>query len=229
MKRFYQQVAIGSDYNILLDGKAIKTPAKTLLILPTRALAEAVASEWQMQGEKIEPQTMPLTRHANTVIDRITQHRDAVIAEIAKFGGTDMICYRASGPADLVARQCEAWDPLLEFARAQLGAPLRATAGISAIAQAPEVLQALEAAVAAHDNWQLAALHDAVSISGSVVIGLALSHGHLAVGQAWAAGQLDELYQIERWGEDDLAATARKDKREALEVAARLFHLLRQS
>ncbi len=229
MKRFYKDVVISSDaagHTLLLDGRSIKTPAKAVLKLPTRALAEAVATEWMMQGETIDPRSMPLTRHANTIIDRVIPQRDAVVAEIAKFGSADLICYRASGPADLVARQSEAWDPLLLWAREALGVPLIATADIHAVSQPPASLAALHDAVAAHGDWQLAALHEAVSISGSLVIGLALSRARLTAEQAWRAGQLDELFQVERWGEDSLATAARADRCVALDVAAQLFHLL---
>jgi chaperone required for assembly of F1-ATPase len=229
MKRFYKDVSLRSEphgHAILLDGRSIKTPAKAVLLLPTRALADAVATEWTMQGETIEPKSMPFTRHANTVIDRITAQREAVVAEIARYGGSDVICYHASGPADLVAQQLEAWTPLLEWSQQHLAAPLHATAGITAVAQPDTSLAALASAVMAHTDWQLAALYDAVTISGSLVIGLALSQGRLAVDDAWRAGHIDELFQVERWGEDSLAAAARQDKRAALDVAARLFHLL---
>jgi chaperone required for assembly of F1-ATPase len=229
MKRFYKDVSISSDangYGILLDGRSIKTPAKSLLLLPTRALAEAVATEWAMQGETIDAKSMPLTRHANTVIDRIVPQRSAVVDELATFGGSDVICYHASGPADLVAQQLEAWTPLLDWARQSLGAELKATAGVSPVTQPASSLAALKSAVSGHEDWQLAALYDAVTISGSLVIGLALSRGRVSTDEAWRAGQLDELYQLARWGEDSLAAAARQDKREALDVAARLFQLL---
>jgi chaperone required for assembly of F1-ATPase len=229
MKRFYKDVTVVSEaqgHSICLDGKPIKTPAKALLQLPTRALADAVATEWTMQGDTIDPKSIPFTRHANSVIDRIMPQRAAVVAEIAKFGGSDMICYHASGPADLVALQMESWAPLRDWARAQLGADLLVTAGINPVHQPEASLAALHRAVEAHSDWQLAALYDSVSISGSLVIGLALSRGQVSADEAWRAGQLDELYQVARWGEDDLAKVARKDKREALDVAARLFQLL---
>lgn len=229
MKRFYKDVSVRSEpqgHGILLDGRSIKTPAKAVLLLPTRALADAIATEWAMQVETIEPKSMPFTRHANTVIDRIIVQREAVIAEIAKYGSADVICYRASGPADLVAQQLEAWTPLLDWSQQHLGAPLNATASITAVEQPSASLAALTLAVTAHGDWQLAALYDAVTISGSLVIGLALSNGRLSAGEAWYAGHIDELFQVERWGEDSLATAARKDKREALDVAAQLFHLL---
>jgi chaperone required for assembly of F1-ATPase len=229
MKRFYKDVSVSNEangYGILLDGRSIKTPSKTPLLLPTRTLADAVATEWTIQGETIDAKSMALTRHANSVIDRIIPQRAAVVEEIAKFGGSDVICYNATGPADLVALQLAAWTPLLAWSRDTLNAELQATAGVSPIAQSAQAMAALKAAVVAHDDWQLSALHEAVSITGSLVIGLALSRGRLSVAAAWAAGQLDELFQVERWGEDSLAAAARAAKREALDVAARLFHLL---
>jgi chaperone required for assembly of F1-ATPase len=229
MKRFYELVTVLSTsegHSILLDGKPIKTPARTLLQLPTRALAEAIVTEWDMQGETIDAKTMPLTRHANTVLDRITAHRAHVIKELAAYGESDLICYRASGPADLVVLQSEAWDPLIEWAKQQFGVQLAITASINHVPQVPQAVAKLTAAVETHSNWQLAALHEAVTLSGSLVIGLALAHGRLTADEAWAAGQLDELFQASRWGEDADAATVRLNRRAALDVAARLFHLL---
>jgi chaperone required for assembly of F1-ATPase len=231
MKRFYKEVSVSSDANgfgILLDGRGIKTPAKAPLLLPARALADAVAGEWAIQGETIEPKSMPLTRHANSVIDRIIPQRAAVIDEISKFGGSDVICYGATDPADLAALQLETWTPLRDWARAALGANLKATAGVSPITQSDVAMEALKAAVTSHDDWQLSALHEAVSITGSLVIGLALSHGRVTAPEAWSAGQLDELFQVARWGEDSLAAAARAAKQRALDVAAHLFHLLQR-
>ena len=227
MKRFYRDVTVSPEYMVLLDGKPIRTPARALLQLPTFMLAEAIALEWDAQGETIVPQSMPLTRHANSVIDRIEDHRAEVISMIARYGETDLVCYRASHPAELVARQSMLWDPVIDWAQQAFGASLLATAGIDRLQQPQESVDRLRDAVAGHDGWQLAALHDAVTISGSLVLGLALSHGRLTTDEVWNAGQLDELYQAERWGEDSLAAEARANRRDALDAAARLLHLLK--
>lgn len=230
MKRFYNEVSIaGSEagFGLLLDGKPVRTPQKALLQLPTRALAEAVALEWEGQGEIMQPRAMAFTRHANSVIDRIMTQRDAVITTLAGYGQHDLICYRASHPADLVARQAMAWDPLLDWAARALDAPLRATAGIDRLSQDETALVALHKAVAAHNDWELAGLHDLVTIAGSLVIALAVSRGQLGVQAAWQAGQLDELFQAERWGEDSIAAAARADRLAAFETAARWLTLVR--
>ncbi len=229
MKRFYKLVTVLSTsegHGLLLDGRPIKTSARSLLQVPTRALAEAIVTEWDMQGETIDAKLMPLTRHANTVLDRIIAHRAHVIKELAAYGTSDLICYRAAGPADLVALQVEAWEPLMAWAASRFGAALVATASITHVPQSEAAVAVLTAAVEAHSDWQLAALHEAVTLSGSLVIGLALSHRHLTADEAWAAGQLDELFQAQRWGEDSEAATVRMNRRAALDVASRLFHLL---
>jgi chaperone required for assembly of F1-ATPase len=230
MKRFYKRVSVQSTaeaHRILLDDKPIKTPARARLQVPTRALADAIVTEWDMQGDTIDAKTMPLTRHANTVLDRIIAHRAHVIKELAAYGESDLICYRAAGPADLVVLQSDAWDPLIAWAEHMFAAPLAVTASINHVPQSSQAVAKLAAAVETHSDWQLAALHEGVTISGSLVIGLALSHGRLTAQEAWSAGQLDELFQASCWGEDAEAATVRMNRRAALDVAARLFHLLR--
>jgi chaperone required for assembly of F1-ATPase len=231
VKRFYQAAAVAPatpGWQLHLDGKAARTPGRALLVLPNRALGEAVAAEWDSQTETIQPATMPLTRASNTVIDRVADHRGAVVAEIARYGETDLICYRAGFPADLVALQSETWDPLVVWASQRFDAALRVTIGINHAPQPERAVEALSAAVAAATDWQLAPLHTAVTITGSLVIGLALLEDHITADQAWAAGQLDELYQAARWGEDALAAQARAVRRADLDAAVRMMALLRR-
>jgi chaperone required for assembly of F1-ATPase len=230
VKRFYKTVSIESadhGYGVLLDGKPILTPARAALRMPTFLLAEAIMLEWDAQGETIAPISMPLTRHANSVIDRISTNRDDIINIISRYGETDLICYRASHPADLVARQSMQWDPMIGWAQQAFGADLLATTGIERLQQPIESIRRLSEVVASHSIWQLAALHDAVTISGSLVLGLALTHNRLTTEEMWRAGQLDELFQAERWGEDSLATQARANRRDALETAARLLDLLK--
>jgi chaperone required for assembly of F1-ATPase len=229
MKRFYKSASIESiesGWRVLLDGRPIRTPKKSSLVVPTAALADALADEWRMQDGIVEPSTMLLNRTANTIIDHIVEHRDAVIAEIAKFGATDLICYFADEPEELIVRQRYVWLPLIDWARDVIGARLKCGHGVQHLAQNPEAICALNKTVSALSNWQLAPLHIMVSISGSLVIGLALLRGRLTVAEAWAAGQVDELFQAEMWGEDDFAAKNRADRLADLAAAARFASLL---
>jgi chaperone required for assembly of F1-ATPase len=230
LKRFYKTVSGASDglgWRIFLDGKPIRTPGKSDLRVPFGPLAEALAFEWDAQKETINPKNMPLNRFANTVIDGIAKKRAAVVAEIAQYGASDLLCYRALEPAELVLRQQAVWDPLVDWAEQQLGAQLQIADGIMHQAQTPEAVLALQDAVEARSNWQLAPLHSMVTITGSLVIGLALLSGNLTAGDAWEAGQLDELFQAELWGEDATAAGIRALRRADLEDAARFAALVR--
>lgn len=214
---------------IHLDDRPIKTPARAALVLPTAALADAVADEWRAQKQDIDPLAMPLTRLANTAIDRIAPRRADVIEEIVAYGGSDLICYRVEHPADLAARQAEAWQPLLDWVAAEHGARLDTVYGISHGAQPQAALDALAGAVEPFDGMELAALHSATSGSGSLVIALALAANHIDAEAAFAAGQLDESYQAERWGEDDEAVLRRAELRADLAAAAIFLELCRRS
>jgi chaperone required for assembly of F1-ATPase len=229
-KRFYQNVTVTElpgGFGIALDDREVKTPARAPLRLPNHRLAEAVAEEWRRQGDKILPETMPLTRLANTAIDRIAPNRKDVIGQVLGFGRSDLICYRAEGPSDLVQRQAEEWDPLLEWARRRHDANLCATQGLAFVEQPESALLALEQAVSEDDNFRLAALHTAASLTGSLVLALALDDGSLDADAAFAAAQLDETYQAEIWGEDDEAKARAAQKRQELQNVARFAQLLR--
>lgn len=229
MKRFYKNAAaLAADggFAIELDGRPVRTPRKALLAVPSERLANAIAGEWQAQGEEIRPTEMPMLRLANTAIDVVGANREEVVSNLAGFGGTDLLCYRASRPTDLVARQSALWDPLLDWVREVADADLEITSGVGHIAQDPAVLQRLHGQVAAHDNWVLAALNDFVTISGSLVIGLAVVQRQVDVEAAWTAARVDEDFQAERWGLDHEAA-ARADalKRDFVD-AMRFIELL---
>jgi len=226
MKRFYKQVAIDSG-RVLLDGRALKTPKDTQLVLPTAALADAVADEWRGQGDEIQPATMPLTRLANAAIDGVAPRRAEVVAEIAAFARHDHLCYRAAEPPELVRRQIEGWNPLLDWAAERLGARLKIASGIASIAQPSETLAALARAVDACDPFVLAGLHVATTITGSLVLGLALAQGRLEVSEAFALSRIDESYQAERWGLDSEAAARAKKLAAELDAAARFMDLAR--
>jgi chaperone required for assembly of F1-ATPase len=211
MKRFYRDVTVapvasedgaGKGFHILLDGRRVKTPIARDLAVPSRPLAEAVAAEWAAQSEKILPASMPMTQLAFTAIDRIAPHQAEVADRIARYGDTDLLCYRAAAPADLVQRQADDWDPLLAWAAADLGGTLVVTDGIVPIDQPAAARAALAQAVAGLDAYRLTALAAVVQAAGSLVIGLALVRGRLDAAAAVAASQLDETYQIEKWGAD---------------------------
>ncbi|WP_108482910.1 ATP12 family chaperone protein [Oceaniglobus ichthyenteri] len=224
-KRFWKSascVAEGGGYAIHLDGRPVRTPAKAQLILPTLALAQAVAAEWDAQSEKIDPLTMPNTRSANAALDKVAPQRGAVEAMIADYAGTDLLCYRATGPETLIARQTEQWDPILDWARTDLGADLRITSGVMPIAQAPSALGILTGQMADMSDFTLVGFHDLVSLSGSFVLALAVIKGRLTPDQAWALSRLDEEWQAQLWGHDE-DATAKAALKKADFVHAHRF------
>src|SRR5207302_1361327 len=203
MKRVYKQAtarAAEGGWGVALDGRPMRTPAKHELIVPSAALAEAIAAEWDAQQDEIRPATMPLTRLAATAIDRTATQRALVVVETANYAGTDLVCYRAEHPPALIARQEAAWQPLIDWAIARYDAGLAVTSGIVPQPQAPATLKAFAAAVAAQDDFSLTALHMATAACGSLVIALALLEGRLDAEAAFAASQLDETFQIEAWG-----------------------------
>lgn len=232
MKRFYKtaaagEAAAGGLFTVLLDGKPVKTPGKRPLEVESRPLAEAVAAEWNAQGEEIDPQAMPLMALACSAIDLIPGRREQEIEELAAYGDTELLCYRVERPADLAERQAAGWQPLLDWAARHLDAPLEPVVSISYQPQPEISLAALRRAIESHDDLQLAALSLAVRSSGSLVIGLALSHGAITPGEAFEAAELEASYQIELWGEDAEAGKRRAEVRRDLEAAARMFALLR--
>lgn len=214
-------------FAVHLDGKPVRTPLKTPLILPTEALAQAIADEWQAVEGKVDPAVMPFTRLANSAIDKVAPQFDAVAAMLAEYGGSDLLCYRAEAPEPLVARQAEGWDPLLAWAASDLAAPLVATVGVMHRAQVPDSLKRLHQAVQALSPFQLAAFHDLVAISGSLVLALALTRGRLTVDEAWDLSRIDETWQIEQWGQDEEAAELAAAKRSDFGTADRFFRLCR--
>ncbi|MEX2127479.1 MAG: ATP12 family protein [Xanthobacteraceae bacterium] len=229
-KRFYKTTSVaGHDgaFEVRLDGKAAKTPARKTLALPSRALAEIVAAEWAAQGETIEPGKMPLTRLANVALDRVAADPEAVAAEIAKYAGSDLVCYRAREPAGLVAAQGAAWDPLLFWARDQLGARFVCAEGVRLVSQPEEAIAAVRAEIeTAQRPFGLAALASATALTGSVLIALALARGRLSADAAWAAAHVDEDWNIARWGADGEATQRRMARRAEFDAAVRVLGLL---
>lgn len=231
MKRFYKDTGVeeGEDgFRVLLDGKPMRTPAKAILLVPTRALAEAIAAEWAAVPEKAEINAahLPLTRLAATGIDRVVARRADVIADTAKYAGSDLLCYRATAPDSLVKLQQELWQPLLDWASERHGARLVTVDGIGFVDQPEEAKATLHAAVSAHGDLALSALYNLTHTAGSVVIALAVSEGRLDAAAAFAAAQMDELYQVDRWGDDPLAEKHREGVRRDIEACARFLSLL---
>lgn len=225
MKRFYKTVAAGDDGTILLDGRPVRTPARAMLALPNAALAAAVAEEWARQEDSIDPRHMPLTGFANAAIDRVAPDPASFAAGLARYAETDLLCYRADGPAPLVERQAEAWDPPLAWARERYDAALCVTSGILPTAQPAEAVARLHAVTVGYSPFVLAGLSALVTISGSLVLALALVEGVVTRDDAWAAAELDEIWQAEQWGEDALAATSREARRAEFAAAARFVAL----
>lgn len=230
MRRSYRQATVDSDatgHKILLDGKPLVTPAKVPLLLPTRPLGEAIAGEWMQQGEKIKPQSMPLTRLAATAIDRVRPRRELVIEEVAGYAATDLLCYRAHEPPALVARQAEVWQPVLDWLQQRFDAHLLVTRGVSPVQQSALSLARLRAAVAAEDDLHLAALQALTGTLGSLALALAVRQGELDPEAAFEVSQLDESFQIERWGSDAEAMLRREEIRQDILDTARFLALLR--
>ncbi|WP_147126922.1 ATP12 family chaperone protein [Shimia ponticola] len=227
-KRFWKAAAaaeVEGGWSVSLDGRAIKTPAKAPLVMPTQALADAVAAEWDAQDEIIDPGSMPFTRSANSAIDKVVPQRSDVIAMLADYGDSDLLCYRAEAPAELVNRQAEAWDPLLDWARDTYGAPLIMAQGVMHVAQPPASLAALRAPLEEANAFEIAALHDLIALSGSLVIGLKAT----VVGDPeplWQASRVDEQFQIDQWGDDEEAAVASSIKQQSFADAHRFYHLV---
>lgn len=230
-KRFWKEArveAVNGGFQVMLDTRAVKTPAKSPLVMPTRAMAEAVAAEWDAQQGEIRPETMPVTRSANAAIDKVTTQFEAVLDMLADYGGTDLLSYRAEGPDELVARQAALWDPLLDWAAERYQARLKVTAGVIPVAQEAEALARLKAALGAHDAFEMTALHDLIGISGSLILALAVAEGRITLPEAWAASRIDEAWQAEQWGADEEFEAKEALRREALEHAARFLALSRQ-
>lgn len=229
MKRFYTEVATAAEaagHKVLLDGRPVRTPARHVLVLPGAALADAVAGEWREQGETIVPDTMRLTRLATTVVDLMPARRGDAIDEAAEYAGTDLLCYRAEGPTTLVERQSKGWQPWLDWAERQFDARLVLASDVMPVAQPETSLRALRLAVERLDDWRLVALHGVTKLLGSLVLALALERGAIAGEEAFRLALLDELFEIEQWGEDDLQTRRHERIRADLAAAERFLRLL---
>ncbi|HYD98419.1 MAG TPA: ATP12 family protein [Alphaproteobacteria bacterium] len=230
MKRFYKQVTVAAadgGFQVTLDGKPIRTPRGEPLTVPSRALADGIAAEWDRQGDEVKPDTMPLLRLSATAIDGVRTQRALMIDAVARYAETDLLCYRAEGPSELVRRQDAVWGPLLAWADQTYGARFALAAGLMPVGQPAESVAALRRAVEAQDDFWLSGLQNATGASGSLIIGLAMLSGRLDGVAAFAAAELDETYQIEQWGEDPLAQKRRDNLLEDLQATADYFDRLR--
>lgn len=225
MKRFWTGVVVEAR-GIRLDGRPVRTPGRVPLTAPTDALAEAIADEWRAVGDVLDPRAMPLTGLANAAIDRIGPDPAPFAEELARYGESDLLCYRAAEPPELVARQAAAWDPPLAWARRRYDIHLEVATGIIHRAQPPGTLARLAEATAAYDAWHLAALSPLVTVTGSLVLALALAERAIAPDDAWAAAELDADWQAEHWGEDMLATDARTARRREYDAALRFLAAL---
>jgi chaperone required for assembly of F1-ATPase len=227
-KRFYERAHVaetdGGGAQILLDAKLVKTPARNALAAPTRALADAIAAEWDAQKDVVDPASMPLTRLANSAIDAVSNAAVPVADEVAEYLGTDLLCYRADAPAGLIDKQSVAWDPVLAWAREQFGARFALAQGVVHVPQPREAIAAVRAAIPG-DPWRLAAVSSITTLTGSALLALALAHDALDARTAWAAAHVDEDWQVSQWGKDDLALERRTFREAEFRAAVTVLKL----
>ena len=226
-KRFWQNATVeteGEGFAVRLDGRPVKTPGKAPLLMPTRAIAENVAAEWQAQDDRIDPRTMPWTRSANSAIDKVAPERIGVRDHLISYAGTDLLCYRAERPESLVERQSKEWDPILDWTEKTFGVRLLVTKGVMPISQNEGSLVSLYREMEAMTDYQITGFYDLVTLSGSYAIGLAAAHGFQTPETLWAASRIDEVWQAEQWGQDDEAEEMARIKESAFLHAASFYH-----
>lgn len=225
-KRFWTNVdvaAVDGGFAVQLDGRGVKTPAKASLNVPTKALADAIAAEWDAQEGVVNPNLMPFTRSANAAIDKVSIQHGEVADMLAAYGDADLLCYRAIDPEELVARQTEQWDPVLDWARSDMDATLEIRKGIMHVPQAENPLLNLSAKTHALTDFEMAAFHDLVSLSGSLILGFAAAKDYASAENLWFKSRLDELWQEEQWGPDEEAQQAAEVKKASFLHAKRFF------
>ncbi|BCP54098.1 ATPase [Kaistia sp. 32K] len=226
-KRFYE----ASDYApaeeggfvIRLDGRAVRTPGKARLVVPDEAIAAAIAAEWAAQGEFIKPSTMPLTRLVNSAVDGVANTLAETRAEVLRYAGSDLLCYRADSPERLVALQDERWSPLIAWMQERFHARFVLAEGIVHVEQFPETIEAVDAAIGDLDTLRLAALNTVTTLTGSAILALAVLHGRLSAEEAWSLAHIDEDYQISLWGEDEEASARREARWREMQAAAQVL------
>jgi len=231
VKRFYKQVAVAAEedgFAVALDGRPIRTPARAPLTLPTRALAERIAAEWDAQGDEVRPQDIPLTGLSNAAIDLMAARRAEIVADAAGYAATDLLCYRADAPAGLRARQDEAWQPVLDWVRDRLGLRFRVTEGIVPVAQEPGLVETARLHLDTYDDFTMVGANKLTHGTGSLVLALAVIEDRLDVGDAFAFSVIDELWQEALWGVDEQAVQRREALRRDILDAAEFARLARR-
>lgn len=228
-KRFYKEATVGEAgglFRVLLDGRPVRTPGKQVIAVPSRTLAEALAGEWRTQGAAIDPATMPMTRIVNSALDGVAGREAEVAADIVKYAGSDLICYRAEAPRELVTRQARAWDGVLDWARRELKCRFVLAEGVMPVVQSERMLARFADAIAPfRDPLRLAALHVMTTLLGSALLAVAHARGRIDRDAAWAAAHVDEDFQIEQWGEDEEARGRRRLRHAELVAASRILEL----
>ncbi len=227
-KRFWESVdteASGGGYSVLLDGRSVRTPLRAPLLLPTQAMADAVAEEWQGQVETVDPLSMPGTRSANAAIDKVTVQHGEVAAMLAAYAETDLLCHRATYPEGLIEQQKKAWDPVLAWAEQTYGVPLTVTSGVLPALHPSDSLTVYSEIVSGYRPFSLTALHDLVGLSGSLLLGLYVANALADPEVVWRLSRIDEDWQISQWGEDEEAVAEAKIKRGSFLHAARFLTL----
>ncbi len=231
-KRFYTKAEVSGaaegGVQVLLDGKPVRTPARRMLTAPVRLLAEAIAAEWEAQREAVDPAKMPLTRLANAILDGVAQTPKPVAAEIEKYLASDLLCYRADAPDGLVAQQTKHWDPVIDWARDALGARFVLAQGVIFTPQPAEAIAAAARAIP-RDPWLLGALNVVTTATGSALLALALGVGRLSPDEVWAAANVDEDWNMQTWGRDELALARRAFRQIELDAAATVIAAMRGS
>lgn len=221
-RRFYARAEVEEvedEFRVVLDGRPVKTPARRMLATPRRALAERLAAEWDAQREVIDPVKMPLARLANSIIDGVIDAQSAVALDVERYLACDLVFYRAPGPSALIARQSEAWDPVLAWARETMGARFVLAEGIAFVTQPTQALAAASAAIP-KNPWRLGAVHTITTLTGSALIAIALARGALSVDAAWAAAHVDEDWNMQFWGRDELVLERRAARFREMQAAA---------
>ncbi len=231
-KRFYKEVAVRVEtpeapcsspvWGLLLDGRPVNTPGKVALAVPSETLAEAIAEEWRAQGDFIDPETMPITKIVNSAIDGVTGREKEVAADIVAFAGSDLVCYRAEGPAELVERQAEAWNPVLRWAQDALGTRFVLAAGVMPVMQPDDALRTFATAIEDCGGLELCALHVMTTLTGSALLALAHARGAMSAEAVWAAAHVDEDFQIAQWGADEEATHRRERRLREFQAASQL-------
>ena len=230
-KRFYKDVTVereGDQFSVRLDGRPVRTPGKRLLAMPHEAMARNVAEEWRAQKDLIDPRTMPWTRSVNSAIDKVASQRDEIIEHLTSYAGTDLLCYRAHGPAELVARQSQDWDPLLDWVTQRYNVKLNVTSGVMPVVQRAETLERLHGTMQPMSDFELTGFYELVTLSGSFTIALASVEGVQPADVLWKISRIDEIWQSEQWGVDEEAEEASNLKRDAFLHAFKFFQTAQQ-